>query len=238
MHKRRTFLRLAGGSTALAATGITSAASKHETLTDPTQMIECGIEATLPEPSRQGAYRVAQWDIPARYQVDATEQRLYALRPIRDPELASLQSSNAVARFRSLRPASRVLFDTPVSRIPLTAGHNFQQNRELELAEEHSLPTVTVNDPQNDGTVVVRLRGSDWSIAPGDETEISLGEQNVTVELSRLTDELHENPAVPDHLLGQKREYWTETVTLEPTIRVRNRGPLDVYDATSQEIVN
>lgn len=70
------------------------------------------------------------------------------------------------------------------------------------------------------------------TVPAGSERTFELTPQNLEAELVRMTDEKADNHDIPDRLRALKKERWTESVTVTPTLKVRNYGEVEVKDAT------
>lgn len=233
--ERRQFIKTTG---AAAGFGSLVGAGRAAPGTDlgTVRFVEVGLETDVPEVDEDdGALPVVHWDFPLPHAVDADLRTLYVRERIDDAAVRALERQPAVVKAAEFAPAPATVLGGTHGTLPYELGPHYRRNYLLELEGAVELPAVAV-EPRADGVVV--SGGPVTATVPREsEEEFALDPVEVAVELSEATDERRESEAVPDRLLAFRRRRWTETVTVEPTLRVRDYGDLDVVDARDGLVV-
>lgn len=200
------------------------------------RFVEVGLETDVPGvDDGDGALPVVHWDFPLPHAVDPDAGALYLRERIDDAAVRSLRREPAVVKTTGFIPAPATVLGGAHDTLPYELGPHYRRNYLLELEEAVRLPSVAV-EPRVGG-VTVSGGPVTTTVARGAERAFALDPIEATVELSEATDVRHESPDVPDRLLGFERRAWTETVEVEPTLRVNDHDELDVVDARDGLVV-
>lgn len=234
--ERRQFLKTTGAAASLGAfTGVTKAIP--DTDLGSVHFVEVGLEADVSDVSDADAsLPVFHWDFPLPHAVDAAGETLYLRERMDDEAVRLVTERDTVVKAAEFHSGPTSLLSGARETVPFELGPHYRRNYVLELENAIRLSAIVV-EPQADFTVGVSGRVVSDSVSPGSEHEYELDSVEATVKLSKQTDKQRESPDVPDRLLGFERKEWTETVTLEPTLKVSNFGKLSVVDARNGLVV-
>lgn len=225
--ERRQFVKAAGAG-ALGTTVFPTVRAEPGTRLGTTSFAEVGMETDISGLSRSDANpSIFHWDFPLPHV--ASESTLFVREAMSDEARDMLTTKQAVVKASGFRPASDQLFGQAERKLTHEHGPHYRRNYVVELEEGYDLPRLSVS-PQN-GVATIRGHGRK-KIPAGSERTFELQSQNLKAELVRMTDEKVDNSEVPEHRRALKKERWTETVTVTPTLKIRNYGELEIRDAT------
>lgn len=225
--ERRQFVKAAGAG-ALGTTILPTAQAAPGDRLGETAFAEVGMETEISGLSTADANPVVfHWDFPLPHV--ATDSTLFVRDAMSDEAREVVTTASGVVKGEKFQPASTELYGGPKSKLTHEHGPHYRRNYVVELEEGYDLPQLNVS-PQS-GTVTISGRGRE-RVDAGSERTFELEPRKLEAQLVRVTDEKVDNSEIPEHLRALKKEYWTEPVTVKPTLKVRNYGTLEVRDAT------
>lgn len=231
---RREFLKQTSITTGITALGVQPV---HAETTDPeakVRFVEVGIEHALQSSDVSGSPPKYPIDEPVRHAVDTSNNAVYLKKSMPDEVVSLVKRGKQVVKvsgsgYHSFTTA--VLGDTPTRAISTRLGEHYRQLQAMILDEEYRLPAIDVQKGPDDD-VVLTVNRSKTVIPTGSERDVVLEPKDVTATFSVVTDERVSRQGVPSRKEPLRQERTTETVTVTPTVKVRNYGKMDVMDTT------
>jgi hypothetical protein len=224
--RRRGFLKSATAVAGISVASLETAMAKSTPDGGRSRFVEIGIEYDV---SDSTAYPIEHHDDMVRYAIDQSEHRLY---------LGSFVGEEAVQAFGRegwVLKGGGGDYRTFTSRTGLTdqgsltteLGRNDNVTRSLQVKGTVEQPTVTLEPRREDVSVAVESRHE--RVGPGEERSISLSVRTVEVPAAGA---YHEIPDPRSGGTKKTRAVETRNVTVTPRVFVRNRGELEVFDAS------
>lgn len=232
---RRKFLKSTGTVAGIGTLNVSPIRASPGTRLSTVEFVEVGMETEVSSVSDEDAsLPVFHWDFPLPHAVDTQDDKLFVREPMSEAAVEALSSRPAVVKTAEFQPAPTTLFGKPTKTLTYEHGPHYRQNYVLELEDEYPLPSVSV--APNEETAV--MSGAiDDEITAGTERQYELPSHEVEVEVTKTLDEKVDAPSIPESRRARKKDSWTETVTVTPTLKVANFGELEVVDATDGMVV-
>ena len=229
--KRRHFLKAASvlGTTGPFLSGIVSADQEGE---NSIRLIEVGMDCSLPPIQNANTrYQIHHWENPPSYLVDRTESAIGVYKEASSSARRKLLEGSQAINAKTLSSAPMLLFNRSVNTLQINPGVNLNATHNLQLDRNQQLPSVSVQ-PERQNTKV-EVVDSVTTVESGSLERVELPEQTLAVKTISFGDPI-ENPDIPPHLRGLEIEKSSQMITLNPTLLVRDRGHVDVFDRTNQ----
>lgn len=157
------------------------------------------------------------------------DDRLLDIGPTASAEfLSAIEQNEALVRREYGSPhVEQASSPQTVSKyLPVGSAGRRRISKEILLAEEVSLRQPSF---RYDGELKVDYRSNTWSVPPNATREFSGPDMDVTVVLEEVTDERYEPPeGLSKEEMAFKTKRTTKTLTVTPTLEVKNFGELEV----------
>ncbi|USZ68630.1 twin-arginine translocation signal domain-containing protein [Halorussus salilacus] len=233
---RRKFLKAAGATAAMGAAGVVPVEAKPGTSLGPTHFVEAAFEVELPAlDDPRASYPVMHFETPLDRTVSPDGEQLFLTKPAPESAIETIKQNEGVVRAQQFHPLSDGLGGGKVNKIPTNLLEHYRRGYFFEPEDAIEVPSVEFE--RNGNVISPSGKNVSGTINPGSEGTFELGSQDVSVELRKSTDDLVENPDVPEKYRATKTERWTETVRITPKLRIRNYGQVTAIDATDKLVV-
>lgn len=224
---RRRFLRTTMATAGLGTTIVGTTSAKEPVDFGNVHFVEMGIEHDADIPEGDGyVIPITEEDEALGYSID-TEERSLKLNRFAPPNArANFRQESKVVKTESYRPFPTTDQKKRIVRSLYTKlTSDYRGTRSLSLAEPYRRPPVEISS--QDAEISASVGGKHQIIGPGQERTIHLPERTVEIIAERQVDEgLSDIP--PGRRAKTVWEEFSKTITVEPHVKVRNRGILSV----------
>lgn len=235
--ERRTFLKAATSSVGAAAVGVGSASGTKKPVYAQTLFAEIGVEhdVDLGETS-SGYYPYLEVDKSLGHFVNEENNELYLMKSLPDGMLQTFKRGESVVRANNYRRLPTQLFDQLQGWIVTETGRSYRTLKALDPANEYRLPSIELQS--RDEKIISSTSGNQNAVNAGETQTVSLPSQTVSVEVSESTGRKVERDDIPDSQKAVAMERWEETIQVEPKLKIKNYGTIDIVDFTDRRVVD
>lgn len=224
---RRDLLKSASAALAAGTFGVGTTAARSSPLTTVT-LVEADVTYEISDDlGEKESYPVIAADYPRLHRVDERRQQLHLSQFTSREDVSRLKRKSVVSKAIGFRKLGDSLATNRTRMLPATLSIDYRPTEELLLSRPFVTPGVALSR-RPDGITVETSRNR-MQVGPGEEIKHTLPSETATVTVTSSTDHQASGPEnVDDWRLGTKKRRREESVTLVPTVNVRNRGQLDV----------
>ena len=149
--------------------------------------------------------------------------------PAQERILGALQTNDIAVNFGGLSGITDGQFGGVPTRslVSVTTRDTVAHKAWLVASDStHRMPSFVIT-PDGSGTSVV-TDGQQSTVDIGETLRQDLGSESVALSAIEFSEGTFSNPNLPERMLAQKHEITARTVTVEPQLRVKDLGVLDI----------
>lgn len=198
--------------------------------------LEAGLTYEVHSSATEGNYARANIDELVRHTVDTANDRVFLRQSVPETAVETFRGDGAVVSADGYQSLSDTVFGSETESITTATGKAYRRLETRNLRTSFQEPAAEIAN--RNGDVVVEAEGRRSTVRSGEELTVTLDVRDVEAKVLETLDETVDRPDIPDYRKAKKQVERVETMTVVPTLAIRNYGKLEVVDATDQHFVS
>jgi hypothetical protein len=227
--KRRKFLG-ATGALAFGSNRINDKFRSEDNKYGEIQFIEIGKVNEVDLPDVNGTFQYSTIDDRIYHRVDPSDGQLYIEEATDESVKDLFATEEKVLKFVDYFGIPTSAQQDSIRNVVIGLGRAYRRTGALVTSNPYRRPPVRV-EPKEDMSIRILIEGEEAIVEAKSNETIVLAPRSVKLPFVRQLDEKVRNEDIPEHKRANKQVKDETTVTVVPSLYVRNYGELDVIES-------